>query len=71
MTDDESATVERPRPRWNGPPLLLSSGGARVLVAGTGTHRPESPLPAVPAVPATVADVGDAWSSVAGWRRPT
>ncbi|MEW1838705.1 caspase family protein [Nonomuraea angiospora] len=58
MTDDESATVERPRPRWNGPPLLLSSGGARVLVAGTGTHRPDSPLPAVPAVPATVADVG-------------
>ncbi|MBB5778712.1 caspase, EACC1-associated type [Nonomuraea jabiensis] len=58
MTDDEFATVERPRPRWNGPPLLLSSGGARVLVAGTGTHRPGSPLPAVPAVPATVADVG-------------
>ncbi|MFI7125168.1 hypothetical protein ACIBQ1_05700 [Nonomuraea sp. NPDC050153] len=58
MTEDDSATIERPRPHWNGPPLLLSSEGARVLVAGTGRHLPESRLPEVPAVPATVADVG-------------
>ncbi|WP_327584232.1 caspase family protein [Nonomuraea sp. NBC_00507] len=63
MTEDESASLETTRlvrPRWNGPPLLLSSDGVRVLVAGTGAHRPESRLPQAPAVPATVNDLSQA-----------
>ncbi|MGP3956901.1 caspase, EACC1-associated type [Nonomuraea sp. 3N208] len=63
MTEDESASLETTRlvrPKWNGPPLLLSSDGVRVLVAGTGAHRPESRLPQAPAVPATVNDVSQA-----------
>ncbi|GAB2911029.1 hypothetical protein GCM10027203_07900 [Nonomuraea fastidiosa] len=61
MTEDEPATIEKTRPvrdmRWNGPPLLLSDAGARVLLAGTGTHRPASRLPHAPAVAATLDDV--------------
>ncbi|MET8865800.1 hypothetical protein ABZW11_22925 [Nonomuraea sp. NPDC004580] len=62
MTEDESAaTIEKSRlvrdSRWNGPPLLLADAGARVLLAGTGTHRPASRLPQAPAVAATLTDV--------------
>ncbi|MEV4547146.1 caspase, EACC1-associated type [Nonomuraea wenchangensis] len=46
------------RSRWNGPPLLLASDGARAVVAGTGAHQPASRLPVAPAVPATVGDLG-------------
>ncbi|MGW0807392.1 caspase, EACC1-associated type [Nonomuraea sp. NPDC002799] len=59
MTEDRFATTRLVRTApWNGPPLLLSEEGARVLVAGTGTHRPVSRLPQVPAIPATLDDVG-------------
>ncbi|SDJ30511.1 WD40 repeat [Nonomuraea maritima] len=61
MSEDESATFERTRPArspWNGPPLLLASEGARVVVAGTGAHAPDSRLPRVAAVRATVTDLG-------------
>ncbi|WP_169982602.1 caspase, EACC1-associated type [Microbispora sp. H10836] len=55
---------ERPVPAGAGAaprvcPLMLSSPGARVLVAGTGVHDPPSRLPAIPAVPATLGDLGD------------
>ncbi|TMR11466.1 hypothetical protein ETD86_35665 [Nonomuraea turkmeniaca] len=69
MTEDESASLEMTRlvrPKWNGPPLLLSSDGVRVLVAGTGAHRPESRLPQVLAVPATVNDVSQCLVERAG-----
>ncbi|MGI5282561.1 caspase, EACC1-associated type [Nonomuraea polychroma] len=69
MTEDESASVERTRlvrPRWNGPSLLLSSDGVRVLVAGTGAHRPESRLPQALAVPATVNDMAQCLVDRAG-----
>ncbi|TMR89328.1 caspase, EACC1-associated type [Nonomuraea basaltis] len=69
MTEDESATLERTRvvwPRRNGPPLLLASEGARVVVAGTGAHRPASRLPQVPAVPTTLSDVGQCLVERAG-----
>ncbi|GAA1625540.1 hypothetical protein GCM10009733_022830 [Nonomuraea maheshkhaliensis] len=70
MSEDESTTIEKTRlvrpPRWNGPPLLLSAAEARVVVAGTGAHRPSSRLPQVPAVPATVTDLGHALVERAG-----
>ncbi|MFC5823802.1 caspase, EACC1-associated type, partial [Nonomuraea insulae] len=70
MTEDESTTLEKTRVvrplRRSGPPLLLASEGARVVVAGTGTHRPSSRLPQVPAVPTTVTDVGQALVERAG-----
>ncbi|WP_188190097.1 caspase, EACC1-associated type [Nonomuraea sp. SYSU D8015] len=69
MTEDESTTLETTRvvrPRRDIPPLLLSSDGARVLVAGTGAHRPSSRLPEVPAVPSTVNDVAQALVERAG-----
>ncbi|SEF75442.1 WD40 repeat [Nonomuraea solani] len=70
MTEDESATLEKTRLvrplRWNGPPLLLAAEGVRVLVAGTGAHRPSSRLPQVPAVPATVNDLGQCLVERAG-----
>ncbi|MEO3868506.1 hypothetical protein ABGB18_06720 [Nonomuraea sp. B12E4] len=62
MTEDEAATLGRTRfvrrAVWNGPPLLLAADGVRVLVAGTGSHRPESRLPSAPAVSPTVGDLG-------------
>ncbi|MEV4176482.1 hypothetical protein [Nonomuraea sp. NPDC049709] len=70
MTEDESTTLEKTRLvrplRRNAPPLLLASEGARVLVAGTGTHRPASRLPEARAVPATVTDVGQCLVERAG-----
>ncbi|MFC4113115.1 WD40 repeat domain-containing protein [Nonomuraea zeae] len=68
MTENDSATQTRlvRQAPWNGPPLLLASEGARVLVAGTGAHRPSSNLPQVPAVPATVTDLGQCLVERAG-----
>ncbi|MGW3344542.1 caspase, EACC1-associated type [Nonomuraea rubra] len=70
MTEDDSTTLERTRvvrpARRNDPPLLLASEGARVVVAGTGAHRPTSRLPQVPAVPATVNDLGQCLIERAG-----
>ncbi len=69
MTEDDSAISERTRvvrSRWNGPPLLLASDGARAVVAGTGAHQPASRLPVAPAVPATVGDLGRCLAERAG-----
>ncbi|MEV0995842.1 hypothetical protein [Nonomuraea sp. NPDC050202] len=70
MTEDDSTTLERTRvvlpARRNDPPLLLASEGARVVVAGTGAHRPSSRLPQVPAVPATVTELGQCLVERAG-----
>ncbi|AQZ65508.1 High-affnity carbon uptake protein Hat/HatR [[Actinomadura] parvosata subsp. kistnae] len=70
MTEDDSTTLERTRlvrpAGRNDPPLLLASEGARVVVAGTGAHRPSSRLPQMPAVPATVTDLGQCLVDRAG-----